>query len=95
MHVFETGLVHMLMGVLGAIVVGVRMLVCDMVVLMRGVRMRVSHVAMVMFMRMRRVVRVLLGHRCHLLVRNVLCFLVAFVIRRPRVFERPAAVRIR
>jgi hypothetical protein len=39
--VFETGLMHMLMGVLGAVVVAVRVLVRDMVVLMRGVRMGV------------------------------------------------------
>ena len=38
-HVFETGLVHVLMGVLGSVLVGVGVLVRDMVVLMRGVRM--------------------------------------------------------
>ena len=37
-HRFEIGLVHVLMGVLGSVVVGVRVLVRDMVVLVRGVR---------------------------------------------------------
>jgi hypothetical protein len=37
-RVFETGLVHMLMGVLGSVLVGVGVLVGDMVMLMWGVR---------------------------------------------------------
>jgi hypothetical protein len=67
-NVFEAGLVHVLMRVFGAVVVRVGMLVRDMVVLVRGVRMRMSHVAMVVFVRMRRVMGVLLGHGCRLLV---------------------------
>jgi hypothetical protein len=67
-NVFQAGLMHVLMSVLGPVVVGVRVLVRDMVVLMRDVRMCVSHVAMVMFVRMRRVVSVLLGHGCQPLV---------------------------
>lgn len=75
-NVFEAGLVHVLMSVLGSVVVGVRVLVRDMVVLMRGVRMCVSHVAVVVFVRMRRVMGVLLGHGRLPLVRNMLCLLV-------------------
>jgi len=48
------------------------MLVCDMVVLMRGVRMCMGHIAMLVFVRMRRVMSVLLGHGCRLLLRNTL-----------------------
>src|SRR5262249_30964273 len=46
-RVFQAGLVHVLMSVLGPVVVGVGVLVGDMVVLMRGVRMAVSLFAMV------------------------------------------------
>jgi hypothetical protein len=72
-HVFHAGLVHVLMSVLGPVIVGVGVLVGDMVVLMRGVRMRVSLFAMVVFVRVRRVVSVL-GHDCLLSLRNVLTF---------------------
>jgi hypothetical protein len=72
MSLFQTGLVHVLMSVLGSVVVGVGVLMGDMVVLMRGVRVGVCHFAMVVFVRMRRAVAVLLGHRCHLLARNML-----------------------
>jgi hypothetical protein len=71
-NVFEAGLVHVLMRVFGAVFVRVGMLVCDMVVLMRGVRMCMGHVAMVVFVRVRRVMAVLLGHGCRLLLRNTL-----------------------
>jgi hypothetical protein len=67
-NVFQAGLMHVRMSVLGPVFVGVGMLVCDMVVVMRGVRMCVSHVAMVVSVRMRRIVTVLLGHSCQLLV---------------------------
>jgi hypothetical protein len=70
-NVFEAGLVYVLMRVLGAVFVRVGMLVCDMVVLMRGVCMCMGHIAMVVFVRMRRVMGVLLGHGCRLL-RNTL-----------------------
>jgi hypothetical protein len=66
-NVFEAGLVHVLMCVFGAVFVRVGMLVCDMVVLMRGVRMCMGHIAMVVFVRMGRVMGVLLGHGCCLL----------------------------
>ena len=49
------------MGVLGPVLVGVGVLVCDMVVLMCGVRMRVGHFAVVVFVGVRRVMGVLLG----------------------------------
>jgi hypothetical protein len=71
-HVFQAGLVHVLMSVLGPVLVSVGVLVGHMVVLMRGVRMCVSLFAVLVFVRMRRVVGVLLGHSCHLLVRNML-----------------------
>jgi hypothetical protein len=37
-HVFQIGLMQVLVTVLGSVFVGVGMLVCDMVVLVRGVR---------------------------------------------------------
>jgi hypothetical protein len=37
-HVFKIGLMHVLVRVLGSVFVGVGMLVCDMVMLVRGVR---------------------------------------------------------
>ena len=61
-HIFEVGLVHVLMGVLGSVLVGVGVLVRHVVVLMRGVRVRVSLAAMVVFVCVRRVVGVLVGH---------------------------------
>jgi hypothetical protein len=61
-HVFQTGLVHVLMGVLGSVFVRVRVLVRDMVVLVGGVRVRVCDVAMSVFVRVRCVMGVLLGH---------------------------------
>ena len=66
-NVFQAGLMYMLMSVLGPVFVRVGVLVRDVVVVMCGVRMCVSYVAMVVFMRMRRVVTVLLGHSCRLL----------------------------
>jgi hypothetical protein len=59
---FEVGLVYVLMSVLGSVVVGVGVLVCDMVVLVRGVRVRVGHAGVAVFVRMRRVMGVVLGH---------------------------------
>jgi hypothetical protein len=70
-NVFEAGLVHVLMGVLGSVFVGVRVLVRHMVVLVRRVRMRMGHVAVLVFVRMRPVMGVL-GHGDRLLVRNML-----------------------
>ncbi|BBZ50939.1 hypothetical protein MHEI_26560 [Mycobacterium heidelbergense] len=60
--VFQIGLVHVLMGVFGSVVVGVGVFMRQMVVLVRGVRVRVSHVGMVVFVRMWPVVGVLFGH---------------------------------
>jgi hypothetical protein len=70
-HVFQTGLMHVLMGVLGPILVGVGVLVRDMLVLMRGVCMRVSHIGVLVFVCVRGVMGVRLGHG-RLLVRNML-----------------------
>jgi len=61
-HVLEVGLVHVLMRVLGPVLVGVGVLVRDVVVLMRGVRVRVSSTAVLVFVRVRRVMCVLFGH---------------------------------
>jgi hypothetical protein len=61
-NVLEVGLVYMRMRVLGPVLVGVGVLVRDVVVLMRGVRMRVSHIAVLVFVRVRLVMGVLFGH---------------------------------
>jgi hypothetical protein len=70
-HILQAGLMHMLMSVLGPVVVGVGMLVAHMVVLMRGVRMRVSLFAVLVLVRVWRVVGVLLGHGCQLSLKYV------------------------
>ena len=72
MNVFEAGLVHVLMRVFGPVVVRVGMFVCHVVVLMRGVRMCMGHIAMVVFVRMRCFMGVLFGHGYRLLLRNTL-----------------------
>gem|GEM_PF-3936406 len=61
-RVFETGFVHMRMSVLGSVLVGVGVLVADMVMLVRGVRMCMSLIAMVVFVGVRRVMGVQFGH---------------------------------
>jgi hypothetical protein len=87
-NVLQVGLVYVLMSVLGSVFVGVRVLMGDMVVFVGGVRMCVSHVAMVVFVGMRRLVAVLVGHGYPLLVRNTL-FLLAIhsAPRRIRALE--------
>jgi hypothetical protein len=62
--VFQAGLVHVLMRVLGSVVVRVVVLMCDVVVLMRGVcvGMRRFAVLMLVLVCVGRVVGVLLGH---------------------------------
>ena len=74
-RVFQAGLVHVLMSVLGPVVVGVGMLVGHVVVLMRGVCMCVSLFAVLVLVRVRRVMGVLLGHGCQLSLRNMLVLL--------------------
>jgi hypothetical protein len=69
----EAGLVHVRMGVLGPVIVGVRVLVLDVLVLMGGMGMGVRHGAVLMFVCVRRVVGVLLGHGHHLLVSEICC----------------------
>lgn len=64
-NVLEAGLVHVLVGVLGPVFVGMRVLVCHMVVLMRGVRVCMGRFTMLVFVRMRAVMGVLVGHGCH------------------------------
>jgi hypothetical protein len=71
MHFFETGLVQVLVGVLGAVVVGVRVFMRDVLVVMRGVRMGMCLVAVVVFVRVRGVMGVLPGHVLSF-VRNML-----------------------
>ena len=63
----EAGLVHVLMGVLGPVVVRVAVLVLDVLVFMRGVRVCVSDPAMLVFVRMRFFMGVLFSHSDHLL----------------------------
>jgi hypothetical protein len=63
----EAGLVHVLMGVLGPVVVCVAVLVLDVLVFMRGVRVCVSDPAMLVFVRMRSFMGVLFSHSDHLL----------------------------
>jgi hypothetical protein len=74
-RVFQAGLVHVLMSVLGPVLVGVGVLVGHMVVRMRGVRMCVSLFAVAVLVGVRRVVGVLLGHGCQLSMRNMLFIL--------------------
>ncbi len=67
-NVFQAGLMHVLVSVFGPVSVGVAMFVLDVVMLVCGVCMRVSHAAVLVFVRVWCVVGVLLGHLCHLLV---------------------------
>jgi hypothetical protein len=61
-HVFEVGLVHVLMSVLRPVLMRVGVLVRHMIVVMRGVRVCVSLAAMVVFVRVRCVMGVLFAH---------------------------------
>jgi hypothetical protein len=72
-NILQAGLMHMLMAVLGAVGMAVGVLVLDVVMLVRGMCVRVGGVAMLVFVRVRRVMGVLLGHRCFSLGSNVLC----------------------
>lgn len=63
-NVFQAGLMHMLMGVFGPVGVSVGVFVLDVVMLMRGVCMRVGHAAVLVFVGVCRVVGVLFAHRC-------------------------------
>jgi hypothetical protein len=71
-NLFEAGLVHVLMSVLGSVVVHVGVFVRDVLVLMRGVRVGVRHLAVPVFVRVRRVMGVRFAHLCFLLIRDVL-----------------------
>jgi hypothetical protein len=62
-NVLQAGLVHVLMGVFGPVRVGVRVLVLDVIVLVRSVCMGVGHVTVLVFVRVWRLVGVLVGHR--------------------------------
>jgi hypothetical protein len=46
---FEAGFVHVSVGVLGSVVVGVGVLVLDVLVFVRGVRVRVSNATVLVF----------------------------------------------
>jgi len=61
-NLLESGLVHVRMGVLGPIMVGMGVLVLDVLVLVIGVRMRVLDAAVLVLVRMRALVGVLFGH---------------------------------
>lgn len=63
----QTDLMHVRVGVLGAVLVGVSVFVFDVVVLVLGVRMRVGDAIVLVLVRMRRFVGVRFGHRDHLL----------------------------
>jgi hypothetical protein len=58
----KAGLVHVPVGVLGSVVVGVGVLVLDVLVLVFGVRVRVSDTAMLVLVRMRPFMGVLFSH---------------------------------
>ena len=73
---FQAGLVHVLVRVLGPVGVGVGVFVADVVVLVGGVRMGVRLIAVLVLVLVgvRRVMGVLLGHGVLLSVRNLLRF---------------------
>ena len=87
-RVFETGFVHMRMSVLGSVLVGVGVLVADMVMLVRGVRMCMSLVAMVVFVGVRRVMGVQFGHGQ--ILREIGCACGYFIHPRLGRLGRPA-----
>jgi hypothetical protein len=60
--VFQAGLVHVLMRVLGSVIVRVVVLMCDVVVLMRGVCVGMRRFAVLVLVCVGLVVGVLLGH---------------------------------
>jgi hypothetical protein len=68
--VFQAGLVRVLMSVLGPVVVGVAVHMCDVLVLVLGVCVGMRHfvVLVLVFVCVRRVMGVLLGHSGSLLV---------------------------
>jgi hypothetical protein len=61
-NLLEPGLVHMRMGVLAPVMVGMGVLVLDVLVLVIGVRMRVLDAAVLVLVGMRVLVGVLFGH---------------------------------
>ncbi|OBH47436.1 hypothetical protein A5682_18670 [Mycobacterium mantenii] len=67
MNVLKARLVHVLVGVFGAVGVSVRVFVLDVVMFVARVRVGVRHVPVPVFVRVRRVVGVLFVHRCSLL----------------------------
>jgi len=58
----QAGLVNVSVAVLGSVVVGVGVLVLDVLVFVRGVRMRVSDPAVLVLVRVRSLVGVLISH---------------------------------
>jgi hypothetical protein len=58
----EAGLMHMFVAVLGSVVVGVGVLVLDVLVFVRVVRVRVSDPAVLVLVRMRSLMVVLFSH---------------------------------
>ena len=68
MDLFQTGLMHVLMGVFGPVGVRVGMLVLDMVMLMGRMRVGVRDASVLVFVRVGRVVGVVFAHRRYLLI---------------------------
>lgn len=64
---FQPGLMHMLMRVFGPVGVRMGVFVLEVVVLVCGVCVGVGHLAVLVLVRVWRIVGVLVGHRCHLL----------------------------
>ena len=67
MNLLQARLMHVLMGMFGPVLVSVRVFVLHMVVLVGRVRMGMRHVAVLVFVRVWRVVGVLFAHWCSLL----------------------------
>jgi hypothetical protein len=69
----QAGLMQVRMSVFGSVIMGVRVLVLDMLVLMGRMGMAVRDGTVLMFMRVRRVVGVLLSHGDRLLASELSC----------------------
>jgi hypothetical protein len=77
--VLETGLVHVCVGVLAPVMMGVGVLMLDVLMVVIGVRVRVRDLAVVVFVRMRVLMGVRCGHvRSSPLLRKVLSSLVFY-----------------
>ena len=66
MFLFQVGLVHVRMCVLGSVAVRMRMFVLEMFMLVAGVRMRVRELVVLMVVSMRSVMTIFVVCHCHL-----------------------------